>query len=1120
MRIYQMVPALDYGDAVSNDAIQLHRYFQALGHESKICAMYHDRRVKKYVSPLSDAVKAGPSDILLFHFHYDNDLIPYAERFPGRRIVIYHNITPAEYFKGINKDAVYHCTRGREQLSTLARIFEVGLGDSDYNRQELQQVGFRKTSVLPIAMDLDELLNRTPDAEMLQQFKDGTTNFLFIGRIAPNKKQDELIRYFAEYHRLINGSSRLILAGKFLQDDPYYLSLQSMIRKLDLEKLVVFTNQVTDEQIAALYASAHAFICLSEHEGFCVPIVESFAFNIPVLAFAAGGIPEVMGQGGVLIQDKSTELIIHQMHALATDENVRKQVIELQKKELLRYQPDSIRKQVTQALEFAIQPVTDADFSQNEDLKVSVVVCSVKRPELLRFTLRGLASQTYSYLEVIIVHDPDDYETLEVLDEFPTAIRIPTKALNLSVSRNLGLMNATGDIVAFQDDDAVAHEYWVSDLVEGYRNPKVGAVGGIVYLGTDYSRIQFANGYINRYGQSFPVNEVSTPRPDPEGETFNYLMGTNCSFRKSLLIRLGGFDENIHFFADDGDMCIRILRLGYEVYQHPRAVMLHHFAKGFIREGKHDWRWDIIIHDNLYFGMKHRNQSASRSMMFLLHRVILRFWMKIFLQRMDAPPASGQPARFKIAGLNLGAVKRFMGVKPKSVLFKFFYRLIKGILWGFRDGLWKGPVLHSMEELTPKGLAFHPFHREGHSPLIQVGEKPLRIVMVSQDYPPAGFGGIATYSQQLAREMVRQGHEVHVVTRSYDADWDKGVHVHPLDADRSIPFSIAPGYTVTTKNLGHGFAVNRCLNNLFGNNPPDIVEGPIWDYEALVYSQKKRVPLVTRLSTPLRKMMSTHQWQADPDLLLSAGLEKKLLEHSDGIIAISHSILDTIESLYSPDWSLIPRQILPLGVPVPSASRLKPVRHEERIRVLFVGRLERRKGLHTLLEALPEIFAECPNIEVILAGKDTPDFVTGEYYGDQFRRAYSREPWANQVQFRGEVDELTKWQLYEDCDIFVGPSLYESFGIIFLEAQGLGKPVIACRAGAMPEVVKEGETGLLIEPENVKELAQAVIRLAKNPELREQFGKQGRQAVEGFFSITAAAERTIEFYKTIIRKTS
>ena len=516
--------------------------------------------------------------------------------------------------------------------------------------------------------------------------------------------------------------------------------------------------------------------------------------------------------------------------------------------------------------------------------------------------------------------------------------------------------------------------------------------------------------------------------------------------------------------------------------------MFHHFAKGYIRQDDFDWRWDVIIHDNLYFALKHAKDNILFVIAKTCYRLLLRFWLLIFLR---------QPTPMTFRRLK-----------------NFILRAGKGIGWGYGVGLFSQPRLQPKETLSRGGGGFKPFNE--HPVKVTVIDRPLRIALMSQDYPPVSYGGIATYTYLMGQEMAKQGHDVHVFTADYPRAKDGNVVMHPVGRNKELPFELSDKqYQVTRKNLAYGYGVYHKIMEVFGSNQPDIVETPIWDSEGLVYSQNKIAPLVLRLSSPLKKMVETHCWVPDQDLLLSMDLERELMRHSDGIIAISGSILNTITDKYSISFDSKPVMVSHLGVPVPEVK--KEVQHSgSKIRVLFLGRLERRKGIHTVLDAIPKVFAATKNIEFVLVGKDSPDFTTGKYFGEYFKETWAKAPWFNNVHFKGEVDEASKWDYYAGCDIFISPSLYESFGLIFLEAMSYGKVAIGSRAGAIPEIIQPGDNGYLITPENVDELAEIIIKLAENPDLRAKIGKHARQTVLQDFSVEKSTRETIEFYRELM----
>ena len=195
-------------------------------------------------------------------------------------MVIYHNITPAHFFLGFHPHLAGLCHHGRRELAAFAARTELALGDSEFNRQELEQAGFARTAVLPIVLDLS-LYERPPSPVVRRLYDDGRTNVLFVGRIIPNKKIDDLVRSFAVFQKWVKPHSRLLLVGDHRGFERYFDRLQELVRELRVDE-VVFTGQVDDDELYAYYRLADVFLCLSEHEGFGVPLQEAMHFGLPV----------------------------------------------------------------------------------------------------------------------------------------------------------------------------------------------------------------------------------------------------------------------------------------------------------------------------------------------------------------------------------------------------------------------------------------------------------------------------------------------------------------------------------------------------------------------------------------------------------------------------------------------------------------------------------------------------------------------------------------------------------------------------------------------------------------------------------------------------------------------
>jgi glycosyltransferase involved in cell wall biosynthesis len=325
-RIHQVLASLGYGDAIGHEVLGIQRVLRGAGYESEIFTETADPRLEPLTLDYRGMIGyVRPEDILIHHFSIGSRASRTAYAMPGRMALIYHNITPPEYFIGVHKDLVKLCFRGRRELTAYVRRCDVALGDSEYNRTELEAVGFASTGVLPVVPDFTHL-DVEPDPELAAPFDDEWTNVLFVGRIIPNKKIENVIRAFHAYRTRHNPRSRLLLVGSQGGFERYLAMLHSLIARLGTPD-VYFLGQVTNEELTALYDIADLFLCASEHEGFCVPLVESFYKRVPVLAYAATAVPATMDGGGVLYETQDPFEIARLMEAVLDDPRIEEAVL-------------------------------------------------------------------------------------------------------------------------------------------------------------------------------------------------------------------------------------------------------------------------------------------------------------------------------------------------------------------------------------------------------------------------------------------------------------------------------------------------------------------------------------------------------------------------------------------------------------------------------------------------------------------------------------------------------------------------------------------------------------------------------------------------------------------------
>jgi glycosyltransferase involved in cell wall biosynthesis len=244
---------------------------------------------------------------------------------PDKKVMMYHNITPAEFFVGVSEH-VYHLAKGgRKELASLSGCMDLCFCDSEFNRRELVALGYENVHVVPLLMDFS-LLDIPADTKIVSRYSDGWKNIVFVGRVAPNKKQEDAIRVFYYYKKYIDPRSRLFLVGTSRQTPRYQVILENLVERLGLTD-VIFTGSVTQGKLVAYYRIAHAFVCMSEHEGFGVPLVEAMYHKVPIIAYEAGAVPEILGGAGVLVREKNHQAVAELLNLLLEDEEFRSEVI-------------------------------------------------------------------------------------------------------------------------------------------------------------------------------------------------------------------------------------------------------------------------------------------------------------------------------------------------------------------------------------------------------------------------------------------------------------------------------------------------------------------------------------------------------------------------------------------------------------------------------------------------------------------------------------------------------------------------------------------------------------------------------------------------------------------------
>jgi len=323
--VHQLVSNFDYGDAIGNHTRALRALLRRWGHASDVYAQYtHDALARDARFYTRYREVAGPDNIVLFHFSIGSEVTSFFAGLPDKKVLIYHNITPAEYFVGVNARVADRCRRGRWELERLAAVADLALGVSEFNRQELEATGFRRTGVLPILIDWASY-TLPPVRALEAAYRDGTT-LLYVGRVAPNKRIEDLIKTYYFYRRLDPGS-RLLVVGSTVDTEGYLAGCQKLAAELGVLDGVVFTASVPQADLCTYYRLATVYLSMSEHEGFCVPLLEAMHFGVPIVAYASTGVPGTMGDAGLLVQDKDFPTVAELIHRVATEPSLRDAVV-------------------------------------------------------------------------------------------------------------------------------------------------------------------------------------------------------------------------------------------------------------------------------------------------------------------------------------------------------------------------------------------------------------------------------------------------------------------------------------------------------------------------------------------------------------------------------------------------------------------------------------------------------------------------------------------------------------------------------------------------------------------------------------------------------------------------
>lgn len=753
----------------------------------------------------------------------------------------------------------------------------------------------------------------------------------------------------------------------------------------------------------------------------------------------------------------------------------------------------------------------------------SVVVNTTDRAASLRVLLQALEQQAYPHFEVIVVVGPTHDNTLDVLAHYGDRVSVRRcPVANLSVSRNIGLLAAKGDIVAYIDDDAVPARNWLLQLNRLFADPGVTATGGIVYLvHPDHAVIQHRLGIISALAEQYDVRKGLLDQLPPEGSGRFWtmrMMGANMAYRRQALLDIGGFDEFYEWVYDDGDLALRLAAAGHFIQPGAEACVYHAPASSRNRVVyTYQGRWWIQTKAAVYFSIRNgravgvpwrdialrighfvHGHMLWQSRLYRDSAISFGQMMKLHAQEIKAAAGGAAAALFKPA--------RLMSPSPRQ------------------ESNQPSPMHYFQNAASPLQPSVDPV--QGRQPAVTLTEPPLRIALLSHHYPPQHYEGIGRHTHLLARGLFELGHTVHVLAHGprEDVRFYDGAYVHHVSYRLNRYMHLRHLHKVHHL-LNYSHAVFERVQRLLLNDDIQLVDSPIWLADGFVCAVSGILPVVVRPTTAQRQIGQI-QRDRDDDTRLVGEIEETLLRKASYIAANSAATVKALTEVYGLTGSDRPIQITPLGIEAVDAEAVRPFPIDKppaQLTVLYLGRLEKRKGIQELFAAIDKVHARLPNVRFIIAGADNSasdgfKHRTGLSYPAYFQKRYPQCTTA--VTFLGEVSEEKLHALYQSCDLFVAPSLYESFGLIYLEAMNYAKPVVGCRAGGIPEVVEDGVTGRLVEPENADQLAAALYDLLCAPHLLYEYGIAGRQRLLDRFTYLHMARRFEQVYRQVVRQTA
>ncbi len=351
-RVTQLLPAAHTGDATGNSALHLAAALRTVGYEAEVHALTIDEGLRGTVLPMEALAAPGPDDLTLLHFAIPSPLSELLVEADGTRALVYHNLTPPELLLPFCPDVAALTARGAAELCELAMSgrIDAAIGVSDFNCEGLRAAGFERTRTLPLALDLSQY---DVESDPIVTAQEGTspTTFLTVGRIAPNKRLESFVRAAAYYVNHIDPNAQFVIVGGNRGLERYSDALAELASSLGLDGRLRWVGRVPLADLVGWYRSADVYMCTSEHEGFCAPLLEAMHFGLPILARHAAAIPETLGDAGLTFGDDDPATLAEMMNVLVTDAPTRERLISNGLQRVALFAPDLVMQRWLEAID-------------------------------------------------------------------------------------------------------------------------------------------------------------------------------------------------------------------------------------------------------------------------------------------------------------------------------------------------------------------------------------------------------------------------------------------------------------------------------------------------------------------------------------------------------------------------------------------------------------------------------------------------------------------------------------------------------------------------------------------------------------------------------------------------